>query len=100
MKLPYTFRSDGRRPAAGRRLRGTYTRRTDGRRTRMADMPDDAGRKGKNFKNTMRTLMNYLKPYRFAIMLTLLFSIVGTVFAIIGPKLIGDATRAVSGRHD
>jgi ATP-binding cassette subfamily B multidrug efflux pump len=50
------------------------------------------GEKAKNFKETMKTLMAYLKPYQAAIILTLIFSIIGTVFTIIGPKLIGDAT--------
>ena len=50
------------------------------------------GEKAKNFKQTMKTLIVYLKPYQAAIILTLFFSIIGTVFAIIGPKLIGNAT--------
>jgi ATP-binding cassette subfamily B protein len=55
-------------------------------------MPMMPGEKAKNFKNTMKTLLKYLKPYRYAIILTLIFSIASTVFAIIGPKLMGDAT--------
>jgi ATP-binding cassette subfamily B multidrug efflux pump len=54
--------------------------------------PMMAGEKAKNFKSTMKTLLKYLKPYRYAIILTLIFSMVGTVFSIIGPKLIGNAT--------
>jgi ATP-binding cassette, subfamily B, multidrug efflux pump len=50
------------------------------------------GEKAKNFKQTMKTLIVYLKPYQAAIILTLFFSIIGTVFSIIGPKLIGNAT--------
>jgi ATP-binding cassette, subfamily B, multidrug efflux pump len=50
------------------------------------------GEKAKNFRQTMKTLLKYLKPYQAAIILTLIFSIIGTVFAIIGPKLIGNAT--------
>ena len=51
------------------------------------------GEKAKNFKDTMKTLMGYLRPYRVAIILTLVFSVIGTVFSIIGPKLIGEATN-------
>jgi ATP-binding cassette subfamily B multidrug efflux pump len=51
------------------------------------------GEKAKNFSATMRTLGSYLKPYRFAIILTLLFSVAATVFSIIGPKLMGNATN-------
>jgi ATP-binding cassette, subfamily B, multidrug efflux pump len=50
------------------------------------------GEKAKNFKQTMKTLIVYLKPYQAAIILTLVFSIIGTVFSIVGPKLIGNAT--------
>jgi len=53
-------------------------------------MPEE---KAKHFKDTMKTLLVYLKPYRVAILLTLIFSIIGTVFSIIGPKLIGEATN-------
>ena len=54
-----------------------------------------AGEKPKDFKNTMSNLLKYLKPYRWAIILTLLFSVAGTVFAIIGPKILGDATTVL-----
>jgi ATP-binding cassette subfamily B protein len=54
-----------------------------------------SGEKPKDFKNTMKTILKYLKPYRYAIILTLIFSIAGTVFAIIGPKIIGDATSVL-----
>jgi ATP-binding cassette, subfamily B, multidrug efflux pump len=50
------------------------------------------GEKAKNFKATMKTLVTYLKPYQAAIILTLILSVLGTVFMIIGPKLVGDAT--------
>ena len=53
--------------------------------------PAIPGEKAKNFKQTMKTLLGYIKPYQPAIILTLIFSVIGTVFAIIGPKLIGNA---------
>lgn len=56
-------------------------------------MPMMAGEKAKNFKDTMKTLLKYLKPFRVSIILTLLFAMAGTVFSIIGPKMIGDATN-------
>ena len=67
------------RPASGQR----------GRSPRMMAM---AGEKPLNFKATMKTLLNYLKPYRFQILIALLFSTAGTAFTIIGPRLMGDAT--------
>lgn len=48
--------------------------------------------KAKNFKKTLRTFLTYLKPYRFQLVLVLVFSIASTVFSIIGPKLMGNAT--------
>jgi ATP-binding cassette, subfamily B, multidrug efflux pump len=54
--------------------------------------PMVTGEKAKNFKSTMKTLLTYLRPYRVAIILTLLLSTAGTVFSIIGPKLMGNAT--------
>jgi ATP-binding cassette subfamily B protein len=54
--------------------------------------PMMAGEKAKNFGTTMKTLLKYLKPYRVAVIFTLIFSTIGTVFSIIGPKLMGNAT--------
>ena len=56
-------------------------------------MPMMEGEKAKHFKDTMKTLLTYVKPFRVPIILTLLFSMAGTVFAIIGPKMIGNATN-------
>ena len=50
------------------------------------------GEKAKNFKRTMKTLINYLKPYRIAIITVLIFAIASTGFAIVGPKILGNAT--------
>ncbi len=50
------------------------------------------GEKARNFKDTMKTLLGYLKPYRFQIILVLIFAVASTVFSIIGPKLLGQAT--------
>ena len=51
-----------------------------------------AGEKAKNFRKTLRTFLGYLKPFRAQIILVLIFSIASTVFAIIGPRLMGNAT--------
>ncbi|MGD1119913.1 MAG: ABC transporter ATP-binding protein [Dehalococcoidales bacterium] len=53
------------------------------------------GEKPKSFKRTMKALMHYLKPFRAAIILALLFSMASTVFAIIGPKMMGNATNVL-----
>ena len=51
--------------------------------------PDD---KAKNFKGTMKQLLKYLMDYKVAIIFTIVFAIGSTVFAIVGPKILGNAT--------
>ncbi|WP_303677974.1 ABC transporter ATP-binding protein, partial [Dehalococcoides mccartyi] len=51
-----------------------------------------SGEKARNFKDTMASLLKYLTPYRFTLIIALVLAILGTVFTIIGPKLLGNAT--------
>lgn len=51
-----------------------------------------AGGKAKDFKGTLRKLINYLKPYRLSIIIVLIFAIGSAAFSIIGPKILGKAT--------
>jgi ATP-binding cassette, subfamily B, multidrug efflux pump len=48
--------------------------------------------KPKNFKETMKKLGGYLKPYRIAIIIVVIFAIGSAAFSIVGPKLLGNAT--------
>jgi len=48
--------------------------------------------KPKSFKKAMKTFLKYLAPYRFALIMVLIFAIASTVFGIIGPKMLGNAT--------
>jgi ATP-binding cassette subfamily B protein len=50
------------------------------------------GEKPKNFQKAMKTFLKYLSPYRFQLMLVFIFAIASTVFMILGPKLLGNAT--------
>jgi ATP-binding cassette subfamily B protein len=50
------------------------------------------GEKARNFKKTIRTLIQYLKPYRVSIIMSIALSMLSTAFAIIGPKIMGNAT--------
>ena len=50
------------------------------------------GEKARNFKGTMTKLLHYLRPYMVSIIVVLVFAIASTVFAIIGPKVLGKAT--------
>ena len=48
--------------------------------------------KAKDFKGTVRKLLAYTRPYRFAMILVVLFAIGSTLFGVIGPKILGNAT--------
>ena len=48
--------------------------------------------KAKDFKGTMRTLAGYIKDYKISFILVAFFAIGSTVFSIIGPKILGNAT--------
>jgi ATP-binding cassette subfamily B protein len=54
------------------------------------------GDKPKNFKDTLRTLLKYLKPYQLLIIFSIFFAIASTVFNIVGPKLLGNATNKLA----
>ena len=48
--------------------------------------------KAKNFKGTIKKLGKYLVKYKISLALTLIFAIGSTIFSIIGPKILGNAT--------
>lgn len=50
------------------------------------------GEKAHDFKGTMGKLLHYLAAYRWQIVVVMVFAIVSTVFSIIGPKILGQAT--------
>lgn len=51
--------------------------------------------KPKDFRQTMDKLLGYLKPFWFQIILVVFLVIASTVFAVIGPKILGNATNQV-----
>jgi ATP-binding cassette subfamily B multidrug efflux pump len=51
------------------------------------------GQKPKRFRKTLKTFIRYLKPYRFQIALVIVFAIASTVFMIVSPKMLGQATN-------
>jgi ATP-binding cassette subfamily B protein len=63
-----------------------------GRGPMLMGMP---GEKVKDFRGTMKNLLKYLRPYRVSIIIVLIFSMASTVFAIVGPKILGKATTKV-----
>jgi ATP-binding cassette subfamily B multidrug efflux pump len=48
--------------------------------------------KAKDFKGTFFRLLKYLKPQRVKLMVVFIFAILSTVFSILGPKIMGQAT--------
>lgn len=51
--------------------------------------------KVKDFKGTSKRLSRYLAPYKYRLITVLLTAILGTLFSILGPKILGEATTAV-----
>ncbi len=50
------------------------------------------GEKAKDFKGSMAKLFKYMERYKFRFILMFVFAVAGTVFNIIGPKILGKAT--------
>ena len=49
--------------------------------------------KAKDFKGTLNTLVKkYLARYRIALIIVIIFAIASTIFSIVGPKILGNAT--------
>ncbi|MCM3764652.1 ABC transporter ATP-binding protein/permease [Neobacillus niacini] len=48
--------------------------------------------KAKDFKGTLKRLIGYLMPYKLQLIAVFITAIIGTVFAIVSPKIMGKAT--------
>ncbi|MGN1400164.1 MAG: ABC transporter ATP-binding protein [Bacillus sp. (in: firmicutes)] len=53
------------------------------------------GQKAKDFKGTLKRLITYLTPYRIRLAIVLIAAILGTIFMIVGPKILGKATTKI-----
>ena len=52
--------------------------------------------KAKNFKETTKKLIkNYLSKYKVALIIVMIFAIGSTIFTIVGPKILGNATTEI-----
>ena len=52
--------------------------------------------KAKDFKGTTKKLIkNYLSKYKIGIIIVLIFAIGSTIFSIVGPKILGNATTEI-----
>ncbi len=55
-----------------------------------------AGGKAKDFKGTFRKLLNYFSDFKYAFIIVIVFAILSTVFSIVCPKILGNATSSVA----
>ena len=53
------------------------------------------GEKAKDFKGTLKKLLAYMGRYKIAIVFVMIFAVGGTVFNIVGPKVLSRATTAL-----
>ena len=51
-----------------------------------------SGEKAKDVKGSMAKLFRYMGRYKFRFILMFIFAVAGTVFSIVGPKILGKAT--------
>lgn len=51
--------------------------------------------KAKDFKGTLRRLLGYLRPRRVTLAVIFLMAILSTVFSIVSPKILGEATTTL-----
>lgn len=50
------------------------------------------GEKARDFKGTMKKLLKYLSVYKMLMTIVVIFAVASTIFAIVGPKILGKAT--------
>lgn len=53
------------------------------------------GEKARDFSGTLKKIAGCLKPYRFRVFIVILFAIASTVFNIVSPTVLGEATDKV-----
>ncbi|MBC3899955.1 ATP-binding cassette domain-containing protein [Acetobacterium malicum] len=53
------------------------------------------GEKPKDFKGSLKKLARYLSAYKISLFFVLIFAVASTVFMIVGPKILGNATTAL-----
>jgi len=52
--------------------------------------------KADDFKGTIKKLLKYLASYKIGIILVILFAACSSIFSIVGPKILGNATTEIS----
>lgn len=54
-----------------------------------------AGEKAKNFRGTMKKLVCYLAAFRWQLLAVAVLAVGSTIFAIVSPKILGEATNQI-----
>lgn len=54
-----------------------------------------AGEKAKDFKGTIKKLISYMSVFKIQMLFVLIFAVGGTIFNIVGPKILGKATTEI-----
>jgi len=57
--------------------------------------PAMGGEKAKDLKGTLTKLMGYMGKYKIALLFVMIFAVGGTIFSIVGPKILGKATTEI-----
>lgn len=54
------------------------------------------GEKAKNFRTTLKNLIDYMGRYKFAVLAVIVFAAASTIFSVAGPKVMGMATTELA----
>lgn len=57
--------------------------------------PGMAVEKPKNFKGTIKKLLSYISRYKVSFIVIFAFAILSTIFSIVGPSILGEATTEI-----
>ncbi|GAB6188568.1 ABC transporter ATP-binding protein [Marinitoga arctica] len=68
------------------------SRRGGPRGPMMAAMPVQ---KAKDFKGTMKRLIQYLSPYKIVLIIAIIFAMASAALSIVGPKILGKVTTKI-----
>ena len=82
------------RRAHGHTQEGAAPRRGPGHGGPAAGMMP--GEKAQDFRGSVGKLLHYLGTYKFAVLVVIILAIGSTVFNVVGPKVLGEATTELS----
>ncbi len=54
------------------------------------------GEKAKDFKGTLKKIIQYIGKYRIGVIIVMIFAVCSTIFNVVGPKIMGRATTELA----